>query len=126
MGYVEYLHLRHLTMNTNILMLVLDWEGNLARIKESILIAKKEGATLRVGPELEITGYGLLDHFLESDVFLHSWEMVARILSDRELDGIIFTLGLPVRHRNNSFNCQLIACNGQVCFNSTVEWDRPF
>jgi hypothetical protein len=28
---------------------VLDWEGNLARIKESIHIAKERGATLRVG-----------------------------------------------------------------------------
>jgi hypothetical protein len=28
-------------------------------------IAKSKGATLRVGPELEIPGYGCLDHFLE-------------------------------------------------------------
>jgi NAD+ synthase (glutamine-hydrolysing) len=70
----------------------LDFEGNLERILESIRIAKEQGATLRVGPELEITykwklwsymiiykykdlieilltysfsGYGCLDHFLE-------------------------------------------------------------
>lgn len=36
----------------------LDWEGNLGRIKKSILQAKDAGATLRTGPELEITGYG--------------------------------------------------------------------
>ena len=33
----------------------LDFEGNLERILESIRIAKEKGATLRVGPELEIT-----------------------------------------------------------------------
>jgi hypothetical protein len=33
----------------------LDWEGNAGRIIESIRIAKERGATLRVGPELEIT-----------------------------------------------------------------------
>lgn len=33
----------------------LDFEGNLERILESIRIAKEQGATLRVGPELEIT-----------------------------------------------------------------------
>lgn len=32
-----------------------DWEGNLARIRESILEAKSQGAALRVGPELEVS-----------------------------------------------------------------------
>lgn len=36
----------------------LDFEGNLRRIKQSIIKAKEAGATLRVGPELEIPGYG--------------------------------------------------------------------
>lgn len=33
----------------------LDFKGNLARTLESIRIAKERGATLRIGPELEIT-----------------------------------------------------------------------
>lgn len=37
----------------------LGFEGNLARIKKSIILAKQAGATLRVGPELEIPGYGV-------------------------------------------------------------------
>ena len=45
----------------------LDFEGNAERIIESVRRAKAAGATLRVGPELEVTGYGLLDHFLEGD-----------------------------------------------------------
>lgn len=43
----------------------LDFAGNKERILESIDIARSRGATLRVGPELEVTGYGCLDHFLE-------------------------------------------------------------
>jgi NAD+ synthase (glutamine-hydrolysing) len=35
------------------------------RIIESIIVAKARGAAVRVGPELEIPGYGCLDHFLE-------------------------------------------------------------
>jgi NAD+ synthase (glutamine-hydrolysing) len=35
----------------------LDFAGNLKRIKQSIIKAKEAGATLRVGPELEIPGY---------------------------------------------------------------------
>lgn len=37
------------------------------RIIESIVVAKARGATVRVGPELEIPGYGCLDHFLEGE-----------------------------------------------------------
>ena len=40
------------------------------RILESIAIARARGATVRVGPELEIPGYGCLDHFLEGEGYL--------------------------------------------------------
>lgn len=63
-------------------------EGNTARVVESIKLAKQAGARLRVGPELEIPGYDCLDTFLENDVYLHSWEMMARILADNECHGI--------------------------------------
>lgn len=71
----------------------LDFEGNLERILLSIQKAKDAKATLRVGPELEITGYGCLDHFLESDTFLHSWEMIARILKNPGCRDIILDIG---------------------------------
>ena len=51
----------------------LDFGGNRDRILRSITIAKEKKATLRTGPELEIPGYGCLDHHLEGDTFLHSW-----------------------------------------------------
>lgn len=42
-------------------------QGNMERIIESIVVAKARGAAVRVGPELEIPGYGCLDHFLEGE-----------------------------------------------------------
>lgn len=42
----------------------LDFRGNRDRILESIRVAKQRGALLRTGPELEIPGYGCLDHHL--------------------------------------------------------------
>ncbi|KAK7556900.1 hypothetical protein IWX49DRAFT_559083 [Phyllosticta citricarpa] len=92
----------------------LDFEGNLERILESIRQAKAAGAALRVGPELEITGYGCLDHFLESDTFLHSWEMLAKILSDKSCNDILLDVGMPVMHRNVRYNARVICCNGQI------------
>lgn len=43
----------------------LDFDGNLKRIEESIRLAKTKGCKYRLGPELEISGYGCEDHFLE-------------------------------------------------------------
>ena len=36
----------------------LDFDGNLERTLESCAVALQKGATYRVGPELELTGYG--------------------------------------------------------------------
>ncbi|CAD6588874.1 MAG: glutamine-dependent NAD(+) synthetase [Tremellales sp. Tagirdzhanova-0007] len=63
-------------------------KGNCERILRSIEIAKSRGAALRVGPELEISGYGCLDHFLEGDTILHSWEVLGKILQSDEAKGI--------------------------------------
>lgn len=49
-GYVLISHISSLNQ------WALDFEGNAARIIESIRKAKAAGASLRVGPELEITG----------------------------------------------------------------------
>jgi NAD+ synthase (glutamine-hydrolysing) len=51
----------------------MDFEGNKKNILESLKIAKENNCTLRVGPELEICGYGCEDHFLETDTIDHSW-----------------------------------------------------
>ncbi|KAF2085239.1 glutamine-dependent NAD(+) synthetase [Saccharata proteae CBS 121410] len=100
----------------------LDFEGNLSRIIKSIKQAKAAGATLRVGPELEITGYGCLDHFLEADTYLHSWEMIAEILKNRELDDIILDVGCPVMHRNVRYNARVIMLNGKILLIRPKMW----
>jgi len=92
----------------------MDFTGNKDRIIESIKRAKAAGATLRVGPELEITGYGCLDHFLEGDIFLHCWEMLAQIMKDPSCQDIICDVGMPVRHRNVRYNCRIIFYNQKI------------
>jgi len=84
------------------------------RIIESIAVAKARGATVRVGPELEIPGYGCLDHFLEGepcthralrtplylcsagDTVLHSWEVLAKILTSDQTADILCDIGMHV------------------------------
>ncbi|KAF2101608.1 glutamine-dependent NAD(+) synthetase with GAT domain-containing protein [Rhizodiscina lignyota] len=92
----------------------LDFEGNTNRIIESIRIAKERGATLRCGPELEIPGYGCQDHFLESDLYLHSLECLAKILVHPDCQDILLDIGIPMMHRNVRFNCRVICLNKQI------------
>ncbi|KAJ7155494.1 hypothetical protein C8R43DRAFT_1000118 [Mycena crocata] len=100
----------------------LDFQGNLERILASIAIAKERGATLRVGPELEIPGYGCLDHFLEGDTVLHSWEVLAKILASDEAQGIVCDIGMPVVHKNVIYNCRIIIHNRKILLIRPKMW----
>ena len=58
----------------------MDFKGNLARIEESVRVAKAAGCTFRTGPELEITGYSCEDYFHEQDTFDHAADSLALLL----------------------------------------------
>ena len=77
----------------------LDFDGNVDRIAESCALAKRAGATYRLGPELEVSGYGCEDHFLEADTFAHCWESLVELLVVRGIsdDGLLCDLGMPIR-----------------------------
>lgn len=85
---------------------------NKNNIIESIKMAKKMGATYRLGPELEVTGYTCEDHFVEIDTVRHSWKVLNDILSDRELTkDILCDIGMPVIFRNTLYNCRIVCLN---------------
>uniref|UniRef100_A0A671FWD7 Glutamine-dependent NAD(+) synthetase n=1 Tax=Rhinolophus ferrumequinum TaxID=59479 RepID=A0A671FWD7_RHIFE len=92
----------------------LDFEGNLQRILKSIEIAKQKGARYRLGPELEICGYGCWDHYHESDTLLHSLQVLAALLESPVTQDIICDVGMPVMHRNVRYNCRVIFLNRKI------------
>ncbi|CAK6449854.1 unnamed protein product [Pipistrellus nathusii] len=92
----------------------LDFEGNLHRILKSIEIAKQKGARYRLGPELEICGYGCWDHYYESDTLLHSLQVLAALLEAPVTQDIICDVGMPVMHRNVRYNCRVIFLNRRI------------
>ncbi|KAL8937177.1 MAG: hypothetical protein Q9216_004551 [Gyalolechia sp. 2 TL-2023] len=100
----------------------LDFENNTARIIESIKQAKRLGAKVRVGPELEITGFGCGDHFLEQDLYLHCWEMMERLLGDATLHEILIDVGMPVQHRGVRYDCRLICLDGKILLIRPKMW----
>lgn len=79
-----------------------------------VRIAKEKGASVRSGPELEISGYGCADHFLESDTFLHSWEMLIQIMVNSNCQDIIVDVGMPVMHKNVAYNCRVLFLNKKI------------
>ncbi|XP_070617816.1 glutamine-dependent NAD(+) synthetase [Erythrolamprus reginae] len=92
----------------------LDFDGNLERICKSIEIAKEKGARYRLGPELEICGYGCADHYYESDILLHSFQVLAKLLEFPGTQDIICDVGMPIMHRNVRYNCRVIFLNKKI------------
>ncbi|KAL5552441.1 hypothetical protein UlMin_002617 [Ulmus minor] len=97
----------------------MDFDVNLKNIKESIVKAKEAGAVIRLGPELEITGYGCEDHFLELDTVNHAWECLKDLLLGDWTDGILCSFGMPVIKGSERYNCQVL------CMNSKIIMIRP-
>ncbi|XP_077420957.1 glutamine-dependent NAD(+) synthetase [Vanacampus margaritifer] len=92
----------------------LEFDGNFERILKSIEIAKENGAKYRLGPELEICGYGCADHFHESDTLLHSFEVLKKLLECPITQDIICDVGMPIMHRNVRYNCRVIFLNRKI------------
>ena len=85
----------------------LDFDGNLERIVQSCEEAKSLGASFRLGPELEICGYGCEDHFLEIDTFRHCWESLAQLFERGATDnGLLCDFGMPILHGGARYNCR--------------------
>ena len=92
----------------------LDFDGNLDRIRRSIEIAKGRGARYRLGPELEIPGYGCEDAFLEGDTIWHSWQVLAELLTGSLTEEIICDVGMPVLHKSVRYNSRVLLHNGRI------------
>ena len=92
----------------------LDFEGNLERILASIEEAKNRDACYRLGPELEITGYGCEDAFLEEDTFRHAWESFAEIIGNDLTEGILCDIGMPIMHKNVRYNCRIFVLDRKI------------
>ena len=102
----------------------MDFKGNLERTKESFAIAKSEGACYRLGPELELCGYGANDHFLETDTITHCFEMLFELMRSDETMDIIGDVGMPVIHRGIRYNCRVIFYNRQILLIRPKVWSN--
>ncbi|XP_074264435.1 glutamine-dependent NAD(+) synthetase-like [Silene latifolia] len=100
----------------------MDFDANLNNIKESISLAKAAGATIRLGPELEITGYGCEDHFLELDTINHAWECLKELLLGDWTDGILCSFGMPILSNSVRYNCQVLCMDRKIIMIRPKMW----
>jgi NAD+ synthase (glutamine-hydrolysing) len=92
----------------------LDFKRNFHNIMHSIRECIAEGCSIRVGSELEVSGYGCADHFAEYDTIYHSWDVVRDILKSGISEKIVCELGCPVLHRAALYNGRVILHKSKV------------
>jgi NAD+ synthase (glutamine-hydrolysing) len=92
----------------------LDFSGNFERIHESVIKCRSQGARYRMGPELELCGYGCEDHFFEMDTMTHSWESLVRLLEMGDSDDLLLDVGLPVMHKGARYNVRVFCLNRKI------------
>lgn len=100
----------------------MDFDCNMKNVKESIAEAKAAGAVIRLGPELEITGYGCEDHFLELDTVAHAWECLKELLLGDWTDGILCSFGMPIIKGSERYNCQVLCMNRKIIMIRPKMW----
>ena len=90
----------------------LDWAGNLARILRSIEMARAANVSVLCLPELCVTGYGCEDAFFSTDVTRRAIDSLRQIAA--ATDGMIVSVGLPLRFRNSLLNGTAMLANGKI------------
>ena len=90
----------------------LDWAGNLERILRAIEMARASKASLLCLPELCISGYGCEDAFFSTDVTRRALASLEKIAAATE--GMIVSVGLPLRFRNSLLNGTAMLANGKI------------
>ncbi len=92
----------------------MDFTGNKERIINSLKICQENNVSIRVGPELEITGYNCEDHFYEMDTIIHSWEVLASVIKSGNTKNMLCDIGMPVEHNGVFYNCRVLVFDCKI------------
>lgn len=89
-----------------------DVAGNAAAILECVDAAVRAGARVLALPELCLTGYTCGDLFHDRTLLRACESALSGLLEDTSDTPLLFTVGLPVAHRENVYNCVAVCCAG--------------
>ena len=90
----------------------LDWDGNLANIRQAIDTARSRGVSLLCLPELSITWYGCEDAFFSHAVVAMAERVLVELLPATE--GMAVSVGLPHMHLGALYNTSALLVDGQL------------
>lgn len=90
----------------------LEWSGNLSNIRAALAEAREQGASIVCLPELAITGYGCEDAFFSADVQQRAIQALQDLKG--ETKGLIVSVGLPLFHTGNLYNCVALLADEQI------------
>ena len=91
-----------------------DVAGNAAAILECVDAAVRAGARVLALPELCLTGYTCGDLFHDRALLCACESALSGLLEDTSDTPLLFTVGLPVAHRENVYNCVAACCAGRL------------
>lgn len=90
----------------------LHWEHNTRNIIDAIQAARAQQISLLCLPELCISGYGCEDAFFAQNTVDEALACLLEIVGHTQ--GILVTVGLPIRHNNRIFNAACLLGNGKI------------
>lgn len=56
------------------------------------------------------------------DTILHAWEVLSQILANPDTHGIICDIGMPIVHKNVTYNCRVIVFDGKILLIRPKMW----
>ena len=97
----------------------LDFDGQLGAVIASIVKAKKQGATFRLGPELGYAATPAKATSKELDTYWYGRQSLAAILDSDVTDDILCDIGMPLIHDGVKYNCRVFVLNRKILFDSS-------
>jgi len=93
---------------------VADPEKNAVDIFASLLDAVGKNISLIIFPELSLTGYTCSDLFFQKKLQEKSIDALFTLIEKSKLLPVIFSVGLPLSHKNKLYNCAAVICGGEL------------
>ncbi|MFO0788804.1 MAG: NAD(+) synthase [Pirellulales bacterium] len=98
----------------------LEWDGNLANIRQAIELARSRGVSLLCLPELSITGYGCEDAFFSHAVVATAERLLVELLPTTKAMAV--SVGLPIMHLGALYNTSALLVDGKLAGIVAKQW----
>ena len=93
---------------------VADPKKNSEDIFTAVEDAVSKNISLLIFPELSLTGYTCSDLFFQKKLQEKAIDALFFLIEKTRMMPVIFTVGLPLSHKNKLYNCAAVICGGEL------------